>query len=296
MLEPNSFLPIIRAALAEDLGLEQGDRNYIQGDVSASAIFTDTEKSRMSLYAKDAGILCGIALFKAVFLEIDSRIAVELLAEDGQNIAKGQKIASLQGPTRSILVGERTAINFISHLSAIATKASMLVAVARESAEKLGTDPIIILDTRKTIPGLRHLQKYAVKTGGAQNHRIGLFDMVMLKDNHIDAAGGIAEAVTRVRQAWGDKYKIEVETRSLDEVRQALAMGVERIMLDNMDNADIKKATALIDGRCEIEASGNMSRQRLAELAGSGITHISFGELTHTIDVFDFSLKEAERL
>ncbi|MBQ3923714.1 MAG: carboxylating nicotinate-nucleotide diphosphorylase, partial [Spirochaetales bacterium] len=149
-----------------------------------------------------------------------------------------------------------------------------------------------ILDTRKTIPGLRYLQKYAVACGGGQNHRIGLFDMVLIKDNHIDAAGSIRAAVENVRKMWGDKFKIEVETRNLDEVRQALEMHADRIMLDNMPDDVMAEAVKIIDGKAEIEASGNMTIDRIAPLSKIGIDFISFGELTHTVKVFDFSLKK----
>ncbi len=294
MLTPDDYLPLVRQALAEDLGAN--------GDISSTAVFPPEEMSECTLYAKDAGVLCGIDIFKAVFLAVNPAADVHLSASDGDRIEKGQPLATVRGSTCSILTVERTALNFLSHLSAIATKASKLVeaaaASAKEAEARLGRPvrPITILDTRKTIPGLRVLQKYAVKTGGADNHRMGLHDMVMLKDNHIDAAGGITAAVKKVRAVWGARFKIEVETRSLDEVREALSLAVDRIMLDNMDNETMAKAASIIGGACEIEASGNMTVERLKSLAGLGITHISFGELTHSVNVFDFSLRDAKRL
>ena len=294
MLTPDDYLPLVRRALAEDLGAN--------GDISSTAVFPPAEMSECTLYAKDSGVLCGIDIFKAVFLEVNPATVVTLSARDGDRIEMGRAIATVRGSTCSLLTAERTALNFLSHLSAVATKASKLVeaavASAKEAEARLGrpVPPITILDTRKTLPGLRILQKYAVKTGGADNHRMGLHDMVMLKDNHSDAAGGITAAVEKVRSAYGGRFKIEVETRSLDEVREALALAVDRIMLDNMDNETMAAAAKLIGGACEIEASGNMTVERLCSLAGLGITHISFGELTHSVRVFDFSLRGAKRM
>ncbi|HOF85380.1 MAG TPA: carboxylating nicotinate-nucleotide diphosphorylase, partial [Treponemataceae bacterium] len=155
-----------------------------------------------------------------------------------------------------------------------------------------GSGKPVILDTRKTVPGMRRLQKYAVVTGGGQNHRIGLHDMILIKDNHVDAAGGITEAVARARKRWGNRFKIEVETRNLDEVREALAASVDRIMLDNMDNAAMKEAVGIIAGRAETEASGNITLERLPSLGECGVDFVSFGELTHSVSIFDFSLKQ----
>lgn len=283
MLNKLDYKSLIQTALKEDL--------HDIGDVTSTAVFSDSQESSFTLYAKEDGVLCGSEIFTAVFNEIDSSILVNFLVQDGAKITKDNEIAKIQGKIRGILTAERTAINFLSQLSAVSTKAAYFVSIAQETANKCGSKPIIILDTRKTLPGMRNLQKYAVRIGGAQNHRIGLFDMVLLKDNHIDAAGGITKAVQMVRNTWGSLYAIEVETRTLDDVREALSLGVERIMLDNMDNQTMSQAVKIIDEKCEIEASGNMSVDRLKELAGSGITHISFGELTHTVKAFDFSLR-----
>lgn len=270
------WLPLVRKALAEDLG-----RN---GDVTSSSIFPAAARSVFILLAKDDGILCGAEIFEAVFRRLDRSARVDWYFRDGHPLKKGDIVARVSGRTRTILSAERTALNLISHLSGIATRTAHFVRAADGAVR--------ILDTRKTIPGLRVLQKYAVVTGGGENHRMGLHDMVMIKDNHADAAGGITPAVKAVRKRYGKRFKIEVEARSLDEVTEALAAGADRIMLDNMTNEQMTEAVALISGRAETEASGNMTIERLSTLTGIGLDFVSFGELTHSVRVFDFSLKQ----
>lgn len=270
------WLPLVRQALAEDLG-----RN---GDITSNSIFPTSARSVFTLIAKDDGILCGAEIFETVFHRLDRSAHVTWYFRDGHPLKKGDIVARVSGRTRVILSGERTALNLISHLSGIATKTAAFVRAAEGS--------IRILDTRKTIPGLRALQKYAVVTGGGENHRMGLHDMVMIKDNHADAAGGITPAVKAVRKRYGKRFKIEVEARTLDEVREALSAGADRIMLDNMSNEQMTEAVALIAGRAETEASGNMTIERLSTLTGIGLDFVSFGELTHSVRVFDFSLKQ----
>jgi len=281
MLKKKDYSALVRRALAEDLGAGFFRKGI---DVTSSAIFSGKEKAVFTLIAKDDGVLCGIDPFEAVFRRLDRFARVERYFEDGARLKKGDIVARVRGRLTAILSGERTALNLVSHLSAVATKAQAFASAS-------GGKPAI-LDTRKTIPGMRVLQKYAVKTGGAQNHRIGLFDMVLIKDNHVDAAGGVKAAVARARKRWGKRFKIEVETRTLNEVAEAIESKADRIMLDNMDNATMKKAVALVAGRAETEASGNMTLERLAGLADTGVDFVSFGELTHTVKVFDFSLKE----
>lgn len=279
MLPPGTR-SLIKRALAEDLGRA--------GDVSSLALFGPADRDRFVLVSKDQGVACGLELFSEVFRALDRRVRVATGLSDGQLLSKGQRVATVEGPVRAILSGERTAINFLSHLSGIATKTAAFVSAAGPGAPA-------VLDTRKTIPGLRALEKYAVATGGGRNHRMGLYDMVMLKDNHIDAAGGIPQAVARARARWGRRFKIEVETRNLDEVQKALDAGADRIMLDNMDDATMREAVALVAGRAETEASGNMTLERYRALADSGIDFVSFGELTHTVRAFDFSLRKDAR-
>jgi nicotinate-nucleotide pyrophosphorylase (carboxylating) len=268
---------LIDMALKEDL--------LDTGDVTSEAIFTG-ETYSYKLVAKENGILCGIDIFAEVMLRIDNRIQISRHFKDRDRIAKGDIIADISGPVVSILKGERTALNFLSHLSAIATKTDLFV--------KEADGRVKILDTRKTLPGYRELQKYAVICGGGENHRMGLHDMVMIKDNHSDAAGGIANAVSKVRGKWGTRFRVEVEARNMDEVREALAAGADRIMLDNMSNDEMKKAVDYIAGRAETEASGNMTLERIKSVAGTGVDYISFGELTNSVKAFDFSLKEVK--
>lgn len=255
------------------------------GDITSEAIFKD-EVYSYKLMAKESGILCGIEIFTAVMNYIDINISVKNYFHDRDTINRGDIIADVSGPVVSVLKGERIALNFISHLSAIATKTSLFV--------KRAEGKVIILDTRKTLPGYRELQKYAVNSGGGENHRMGLYDMVMIKDNHSDAAGGITQAVEKVKAKWNDKYKIEVEARNLEEVKEALKCGVDRIMLDNMSDADMEEAVNYIAGRAETEASGNMNLQRIKSASLTGVDYISFGELTNSVKAFDFSLKEVK--
>lgn len=255
------------------------------GDITSRAIFPGQSKCSATLYSKDTGVLAGLPFFKQVFLKRNAEISIELLKTEGEIINSGDKIASLKGNTCAILEAERTAINFISFLSGIASKTRELVNCAKEQGD------IIILDTRKTLPAYRKLSKYAVKVGGGQNHRMGLYDMVMIKDNHIDAAGSITQAVQAVREKWGNKYRIEVECRNLEEVKEALSHKVDVIMLDNMNRENIQKSIKIINQQSEIELSGNMDIKRIKELAMPGINFISSGALSHSVRAFDFSLK-----
>lgn len=264
-----------------DLALEEDIRK--PGDVTSESIF-DKEKHVFSLIAKDYGTLCGIDVFKKVMHKLDSRTIIMNNFKDGDVIKFGDMVAEVSGRVTSILKAERTALNFLSMLSAVATRTAEYVKEARGR--------LVVLDTRKTIPGFRHLQKYAVRCGGGQNHRMGLYDMVMIKDNHIDAAGGIGAAVAKVRDHWGKRFKIEVETRNIMEVKEALACDVDRIMLDNMCDHDIAEAVRLVGNSCETEASGNITLGRIESLALTGVDCISSGELTSSIRAFDFSLQE----
>ena len=274
MICMNEINRLIDAAFYEDFAQS--------GDVTTDAIFTQGQgDGTYILKAKDKGILCGRQIFERVFNKIDSSLKVTFFYSDSDSLSYGDIVAKIEGNISSILKGERTALNFISYLSGIASKSAEFAKAAA---------PVKILDTRKTLPGYRHLAKYAVSCGGAVNHRIGLHDMVMIKDNHSDGCGGISEAVKRVREKWGNKYKIEVETRNLDEVQEALKLDIDRIMLDNMDNQTMIEAVKLINKKTEVEASGNMTLERVKILSSSGLDYISVGELTHTVKIFDFSL------
>ncbi|HOS31529.1 MAG TPA: carboxylating nicotinate-nucleotide diphosphorylase [Treponemataceae bacterium] len=275
-LQKRDYIPLIKRALKEDL-----DKN---GDITSNSIFSRKTQAVFKLLAKDDGVLCGIDVFRAVFACLDKKVVVETSFKDGDRLTKGDVVAKVTGPLISILTGERTSLNLISHLSGVATKTARFVSAVNGKP--------VILDTRKTVPGMRKLQKYAVASGGGQNHRIGLYDMILIKDNHVDAAGGITAAVAKARGKWGNRFKIEVETRNLDEVREALGCKVDRIMLDNMNNDLMKEAVKLIAGKAETEASGNMTLERLPSLAECGVDFVSFGELTHSVSIFDFSLKQ----
>ncbi len=275
-MKRDEFETLLDLALQEDLG----DR----GDVTSEAIFRD-ERSAAVLYSKDTGVLAGTEYFARVYGRLDPGVEVVFLLDDGASLKPGDEVARVSGRTRSILSGERTAINFLAFLSGIATASRAYADAARTNGKAL------ILDTRKTLPGYRRLSKYAVSVGGGANHRMGLYDMVLIKDNHIDAAGSISAAVARVRSRWGGSFRIEVECRGIDEVRQALEAGADIIMLDNMTSAASAEAVAAGDGRVKFESSGNMSLERVAEYAASGVDYISVGKLTHSVRAFDFSLR-----
>lgn len=266
---------LIARALAEDLGS--------RGDVTSAAIFPRREKAVFVLLSKDEGLLCGLEPFAHVFELLDRRARVEAYFEDGDAIGKGDLVARVYADLRAALAGERTALNLLSHLSGVATKARVFAVAAGER--------LSIFDTRKTVPGLRALQKYAVACGGGCNHRMGLHDMVLIKDNHVDAAGGVAPAVAMARSRWGRRFEVEVEARTLGEVADALAAGVDRIMLDNMDDATMRRAVELVGDQAETEASGNVSLERITALRGIGLDFVSVGELTHSVRAHDFSLK-----
>ncbi|NLJ47203.1 MAG: carboxylating nicotinate-nucleotide diphosphorylase [Treponema sp.] len=254
------------------------------GDVTSRAIFADGDRNGAVLTSKDTGILCGIERFREVFRRVDPSVQVGVSASDGDRLRPGMEVARIEGPTRSILEAERTAINFLSFLSGIATAVDEYVRAARENGKA------VILDTRKTLPGYRALSKYAVRVGGGSNHRMGLYDMVMIKDNHIDAAGGIAPAVERVRARWGRAYRVEVECRSLDEVRQAIEAGADVVMLDNMDVETARRSLELRIPGVSFEASGGISLETVGPWSALGVDYISVGRLTHSVRAFDFSL------
>ena len=265
---------LIKTALLEDI-------NYC--DVTTDYLIPAEQMGKGKLVAKAEGILCGVEVAARVFELIDSDIKIEILIKDGESVKYGDEIMRLEGRTASLLKGERTALNLIQHMSGIATAANQATKLVE------GTNASIA-DTRKTLPGMRPLQKYAVMTGGAKNHRYYLSDAAMLKDNHIDAAGGITAAVTALRKKIGHMTKIEVETRNLDELKEALAVGADIIMLDNMSPELMKEAVAITDGRAVLEASGGITNETLRAVAESGVDIISIGALTHSVKAFDISM------
>lgn len=263
------------AALKEDVGT---------GDITTRACIPAENRSEARYLIKEDGVLCGLSVAERVFALVDPAIVVSPLAKDGDVVRKGDVIATVAGPSRGILTGERVGLNLMQRMSGIATMTAKAVgAVAGTKAA--------IVDTRKSTPGLRIFEKYAVRVGGGKNHRFNLADGVLIKDNHIAAAGGIRQAVEAARRVVPHVMKIEVETEDLDEVRQALAAGADVIMLDNMDVLAMRDAVALINGRALVEASGNMGDRDLSEVAGTGVDIISIGALTHSVKSLDISLK-----
>jgi nicotinate-nucleotide pyrophosphorylase (carboxylating) len=270
------YRTLIELALKEDFSLN--------GDITSNAVFKD-ETCVAELISKEDGILAGLKIFRSVFLYLDPKIKVRFFYKDGDEIRKNGHIASISGKARSILSAERIALNFLCFLSGIATATKKAV----NSSLKKGR--ALILDTRKTLPGYRKLSKYAVRMGGGRNHRLGLYDMILIKDNHIGAVGSISEAVRRARKKCGSKYKIEVECRTLDEVKEAIANKVDIIMLDNMNNKIIRQAVKINNACIPLEASGNMTLERIAEVSRLGVNYISVGMLTHSVKTFDLSLQ-----
>lgn len=266
---------IIKTALLEDI-------NYI--DMSSDYLLSDSQINTGRFMAKAEGVLCGLEEALRVFALLDEKIVFERFKKDGDFLKPGDIIATVTGPVKSLLKGERTALNIMQHMSGIASATRRCVEIVK------GT-PAMITDTRKTLPGLRALQKYAVVCGGGRNHRFNLSDAAMLKDNHIDAAGGITPAITKLRENLGHMVKIEVETRNLDEVDEALRAKADVIMLDNMDCPTMKKAVEMNGGRALLEASGGITEENLREVAETGVDIISLGALTHSVTAFDISMK-----
>lgn len=265
---------IVRTALQEDIGL---------GDVTSAATVARDAVSRAELVAKEDFVLAGLDVAGAVFHHLDSEIRFEKIFIDGQQVKKGDVLAWLKGSSLMLLQAERVALNLLQRMSGIATLTARYVAAVE------GTGAVIV-DTRKTVPGLRALDKYAVRAGGGRNHRIGLFDGVLIKENHIAAAGGIAAAVGNAKEQLPHTLKIEVETRNLNEVQEALSAGADVIMLDNMSNTEMTRAVELINGRALIEASGGVNLERVREIAETGVNIISVGALTHSVTAVDISM------
>jgi nicotinate-nucleotide pyrophosphorylase (carboxylating) len=270
---------LIRRAITEDL-------NYL--DTTSDYLIPGEQEDDAYFLSKAQGVLCGVDVAMRVFQLLDPGFQCEILKHDGETLAYGDVIARFRGKTRQLLKGERTALNLIQHMSGVAT-------ATREAVELVRGTPASIADTRKTLPGLRALQKYAVTMGGGRNHRFNLSDAAMLKDNHIDAGGGITKAVAALREKLGHMVKIEVETRTLEELEEALAAGVDVIMLDNMDPATMRRAVEITAGRAKLEASGGITRETLRAVAETGVDIISIGALTHSVKAFDISMKMEPR-
>lgn len=266
---------IIRRCLAEDIG---------PGDITTQSVLKGNEKGTAIGLVKEQVTLAGLYVFREVFLSLDPNLQVDLTAKDGDTVSPGTVVAKVSGHLAPILTAERTALNFLQRMSGIATLTKAFV-------DALGGTKACILDTRKTAPGLRILDKYAVRMGGGLNHRFALFDGVLIKDNHIAAAGGVKEAISRAKLSIPPGQKIEVEVKNLEELAYALEAGADLVMLDNMSIEEMEKAVKLAAGRVKLEASGNVTLERVKKIAATGVDFISAGCLTHSVKAADISLK-----
>lgn len=262
-----------------DAGFKEDIKN---GDLTTDLLISANTQTTAVMIAKADGIIAGLPIAEKIFKKLDANVQFLSSVNDGDKIKSGDLICTIKGAYRALLTGERLALNFLQRISGIATETAKYVEAVSDYHTK-------ILDTRKTIPGHRMLDKYAVKTGGGTNHRIGLYDMVMIKDNHISVAGGITNAVNAIRPKIDENIKIEVETTKLQQVEEALQAGADIIMLDNMDNETMTNAVKLINGKALVEASGNMSLKRVKEVAATGVDYISIGALTHSVKALDIS-------
>ena len=267
--------PLILSALKEDITSE---------DVSTNSVMPHPQAGEVDLICKEDGIICGLQVFERVFTLLDEKTEVEFFVKDGEEVKKGQLMAKVHGDIRTLLCGERTALNYLQRMSGIATYTHQVAALLKGSRTKL-------LDTRKTTPNNRIFEKYAVRIGGENNHRYNLSDGVLLKDNHIGAAGGVKEAIQAAKEYAPFVRKIEVEVETLDMVKEAVEAGADIIMLDNMDTDTLKEAIAYIDGRAEIEVSGNVTKENITRLINLGVDFVSSGALTHSAPILDISLK-----
>lgn len=274
MINPIYIDNLIKTALLEDV-------NYL--DTTTDYLIAETQQGKAKFTAKASGVLCGIDVALRVFSLLDPLVKSQVYKQDGDTIEKGDIIADISGKTRTLLKGERTALNLLQHMSGIATQTAQCVELIK------GTGATIA-DTRKTLPGMRPLQKYAVTVGGGRNHRYNLSDAAMLKDNHIDAGGGITRAVAALREKLGHMVKIEIEVRNLDELKEALSANADVIMLDNMSPELMVQAVSITNGKALLEASGGITSETIKAVAQSGVDIISLGAITHSVTAFDISM------
>lgn len=266
--------PIVQAALVEDIGY---------GDITTQSVVAEDQMGKASLVVKEPGVIAGLDVAACAFRQIDKNLVITRLAKDGDAVAKGQSIMQVEGSARSILMAERVALNFLQRMSGIATRTSRFAEQVRYYNAK-------ITDTRKTTPGLRILEKYAVRVGGGRNHRFGLFDAVLIKDNHIEMAGGVKEAIMAARHHIPHTTKVEIEVETLEQIEEALEVKADIIMLDNMTSEMMNEAVEMIAGRAIVEASGGVTEETIVEIAKTGVDYISIGALTHSIKSLDISL------
>ena len=272
-MKSKKYLAIIKSALKEDIQ---------SGDLTSLSIFKQTDLCQAQLIAKQDGIIAGLKVFKKTFKILDQNVKVKLLFKDGQACKNRDVIAEISGAVISVLGAERVALNLLQRMSGIATLTNQFVQLCEGRCQ--------VLDTRKTVPNLRVLDKWAVKLGGGTNHRTGLYDMALIKENHIKAAGGIVQAVNKVLQYDKHKHKIEVEVTNLEELKTALTCDIDRIMLDNMDNQTMREAVKITAGKIALEASGNVNLSTIAGISKTGVDYISIGALTHSVKAMDYSL------
>jgi nicotinate-nucleotide pyrophosphorylase (carboxylating) len=272
---PLLYEPVVQAALREDLGRA--------GDLTTDAVVPESARATARLLARQAGRVAGLTISCRAFTLLDDRVQVDYRAADGDDVEAGATLAEVSGPARAILSAERVALNFLGRLCGIATQTRDVVAAVAGTGTR-------VVDTRKTTPGLRGLEKYAVRVGGGWNHRFGLYDAVLIKDNHLVVAGGVGEAVRRAKAAVGHLVKVEVEVTSLAEVQEALDAGAEVVLLDNMTPQQLREAVALVGGRAVTEASGGITPANAAEVAATGVDVISLGWLTHSAPALDVAL------
>ncbi|MBO5618257.1 MAG: carboxylating nicotinate-nucleotide diphosphorylase [Pseudobutyrivibrio sp.] len=266
---------LIKMALREDISSE---------DVSTNAVMPEAKAGEVELISKQDGIICGMDVYERVFKLLDESTVVEKYVKDGDAVTKGQLMAKVKGDIRVLLSGERVALNYLQRMSGIAT-------YTHDVAELLKGSKTVLLDTRKTTPNMRIFEKYAVKCGGGQNHRYNLSDGVLLKDNHIGAAGSITKAIEMAKAYAPFVRKIEIETETLEQVKEAADAGADIIMLDNMDVATMKEAVKIIDGRAKTECSGNVTKENIKNIIDSGVDYVSSGALTHSAPILDISMK-----
>ena len=266
---------LIKMALREDISSE---------DVSTNAVMPDAQEGEVELLSKQDGIICGMDVYERVFKILDDSVFVEKYVKDGDEVKKGQLMAKVRGDVRVLLSGERVALNYLQRMSGIAT-------YTHEVAALLEGSKTVLLDTRKTTPNMRIFEKYAVRCGGGQNHRYNLSDGILLKDNHIGAAGSVTKAIQMAKEYAPFVRKIEIETETLDQVKEAVEAGADIIMLDNMDPATMKEAVKIIDGRAKTECSGNVTRENIVNIIDSGVDYVSSGAITYSAPILDISMK-----
>jgi len=274
-LQPALMDRLVRMALREDLGQA--------GDITTDLTVPADAVAEARIVAREAGTIAGLPVAARTFRVLDREVAFESRVADGEAVPAGRPLATLNGNARAILAGERTALNFLGHLSGIATTTARFVAAVRHTRAR-------ILDTRKTTPGIRALEKYAVRAGGGRNHRFGLYDGVLIKDNHIIVAGGVRQAIERARGGAPALARIEVEVETLAQLREAMAAGAEAVLLDNMDLTTLRQAVELVDGRAMVEASGGVDLESVGGIAATGVDYISVGHLTHSAPALDVGL------